>query len=182
MLTNVLWTRICATRETVSTLKEVSNVNALPATYWAVTARNVSTCARNFVSTLSVTEVAAAAQILEPLPWPRLNVVALWEALGATPAKNAHLKELVSHRKWFFLIIQIHPVFFKFLAEFEKLCPSGAGRGPKGEDLNECSVMPGICEGGECVNTDGSFRCECPMGFVLDSSGVKCVGTDCTKY
>lgn len=60
-------------------------------------------------------------------------------------------------------------------AEFQKLCPDGPGRGIKGEDLNECLVMPGICEGGECVNTDGSFRCSCPPGYVLDASGRKCI-------
>ncbi|XP_065222296.1 fibrillin-2-like [Planococcus citri] len=59
--------------------------------------------------------------------------------------------------------------------EFAKLCPMGMGHDGQGEDLNECVLMPNICEGGECINTDGSFRCECPMGYVLDSSGTRCV-------
>lgn len=52
----------------------------------------------------------------------------------------------------------------------------GVGHGDQGEDLNECILIPNICEGGECINTDGSFRCECPMGYVLDPTGTKCVG------
>ncbi|XP_050520393.1 fibrillin-2-like isoform X2 [Daktulosphaira vitifoliae] len=58
---------------------------------------------------------------------------------------------------------------------FVKLCPEGIGRGDKGEDLNECDFMNNPCDGGECINTDGSYRCECPVGYILDSTGKQCV-------
>lgn len=45
-----------------------------------------------------------------------------------------------------------------------------------GEDLNECAFMPHACDGGDCINTDGSFRCECPAGYVLDGTGKRCMG------
>lgn len=41
-------------------------------------------------------------------------------------------------------------------------------------DINECLNDP--CINGQCINTDGSFRCECPMGFHLDISGIRCEG------
>lgn len=43
-------------------------------------------------------------------------------------------------------------------------------------DVNECVIHPGICKNGICVNTDGSFRCECAPGYHLDASGTNCVG------
>ncbi|TNM88019.1 hypothetical protein fugu_006240 [Takifugu bimaculatus] len=44
--------------------------------------------------------------------------------------------------------------------------------------MNECLENPGVCQNGICINTDGSFRCECPFGYNLDYTGVKCVDTD----
>ncbi|XP_066459257.1 fibrillin-2 [Eleutherodactylus coqui] len=64
----------------------------------------------------------------------------------------------------------------------KELCPFGYGTitGLEGdrEDVNECLENPGICTNGLCINTDGSFRCECPMGYNLDYIGITCVDTD----
>lgn len=43
-------------------------------------------------------------------------------------------------------------------------------------DINECEVFPGVCTNGRCVNTQGSFSCECAEGLTLDSTGRTCVG------
>uniref|UniRef100_A0A8D2MZ83 FBN2 protein n=1 Tax=Zonotrichia albicollis TaxID=44394 RepID=A0A8D2MZ83_ZONAL len=65
---------------------------------------------------------------------------------------------------------------------FQDLCPYGHGTIPgiddTREDVNECLESPGICSNGHCINTDGSFRCECPMGYNLDFTGVHCTDTD----
>ena len=49
-----------------------------------------------------------------------------------------------------------------------QLCPLGPGRGGSGafaRDLDECSLLEEACRGGDCINTDGSFRCSCPEGL-----------------
>ena len=42
-------------------------------------------------------------------------------------------------------------------------------------DLDECRVMPGLCRNGRCINTMGSYRCVCDIGFRADASGKRCV-------
>lgn len=45
-------------------------------------------------------------------------------------------------------------------------------------DINECDE-PGVCpKPGRCVNILGSFKCICPRGFKLDSSGTYCFDAD----
>ncbi|XP_053097505.1 fibrillin-2 isoform X2 [Pangasianodon hypophthalmus] len=67
-------------------------------------------------------------------------------------------------------------------AGFQDLCPFGYGIIPGiGDtiiDLNECVENPGICHNGHCINTDGSFRCECSTGYTLNYTGMHCVDVD----
>lgn len=43
-------------------------------------------------------------------------------------------------------------------------------------DIDECQVISGVCQKGRCVNTEGSFRCQCKAGFMSSPTGTTCVG------
>ncbi|CAL1273321.1 unnamed protein product [Larinioides sclopetarius] len=62
-------------------------------------------------------------------------------------------------------------------SELESRCPKGYAMldGSTCTDINECEVFPNICQGGGlCVNTDGSYQCNCPPGLTLDHTGTNC--------
>ncbi|XP_071962422.1 uncharacterized protein [Antedon mediterranea] len=42
-------------------------------------------------------------------------------------------------------------------------------------DVNECSSFEHLCMHGLCINTLGSYRCDCNYGYVSDSSNTQCV-------
>lgn len=43
------------------------------------------------------------------------------------------------------------------------------------QDIDECISSP--CQNGRCINTAGSFRCECHLGFNLGPDGRSCLGS-----
>ncbi|XP_065808853.1 fibrillin-1 [Labrus bergylta] len=67
--------------------------------------------------------------------------------------------------------------------EYKTLCPGGEGFRPNPitvilEDINECQELPGLCQGGKCINTFGSFQCECPRGYALNVETRVCEDVD----
>ena len=42
-------------------------------------------------------------------------------------------------------------------------------------DIDECLDDNGMCSH-KCVNTEGSYHCECPLGYVLQSNKQDCEG------
>lgn len=65
-----------------------------------------------------------------------------------------------------------------FLAQC--ICPTGTQLNPVTqvcEDVNECAELgPDACFNGACVNSVGSYECECQPGFILDNTGRICIG------
>ena len=49
-------------------------------------------------------------------------------------------------------------------------------------DIDECAFVIERCQQHTCVNTEGSFYCECNEGYVLDSNGTHCNGRYLTIY
>jgi len=44
------------------------------------------------------------------------------------------------------------------------------------EQINECALMPQMCQHGQCINTPGSFECQCDRGYVYDEDAHQCIG------
>ncbi|XP_008486532.1 latent-transforming growth factor beta-binding protein 4-like, partial [Diaphorina citri] len=45
----------------------------------------------------------------------------------------------------------------------------------KTEEIDECNLMPNMCNHGTCMNTPGSFHCQCNRGFLYDSDTHQCI-------
>lgn len=56
--------------------------------------------------------------------------------------------------------------------EYEALCPEGPSKDNGGRDINECTMIPGVCAHGACENLDPGYRCICDPGFHADADGV----------
>lgn len=43
-------------------------------------------------------------------------------------------------------------------------------------DIDECTQAQQLCSQGRCENTEGSFLCICPAGFMASEEGPNCIG------
>lgn len=65
------------------------------------------------------------------------------------------------------------------IGSFMCICPEGytqVGMTDDCRDVNECAANGNLCKNGHCVNTKGSYKCECYEGFEVSSDGKSCIG------
>lgn len=43
-------------------------------------------------------------------------------------------------------------------------------------DIDECEEVSNMCTKGQCINTPGSFHCECSQGYELSPTADDCSG------
>ena len=69
------------------------------------------------------------------------------------------------------------------IGTFMCICPPGytqIGHIDDCEDINECITTPNVCANGNCVNLQGSYRCDCYDGFEPSRDYTECIGKLCT--
>ena len=44
------------------------------------------------------------------------------------------------------------------------------------KEIDECTLMPQMCQNGVCMSVPGSFKCECNRGYVYDEEAHQCIG------
>lgn len=49
-------------------------------------------------------------------------------------------------------------------------------------DIDECEETPDICDGGQCTNIPGEYRCLCYDGFMASMDMRTCVGERKIRY
>lgn len=63
-----------------------------------------------------------------------------------------------------------------FLIFLNLISPSPPFRAHSGSDVNECLEGDFCFPRGECVNTDGSYKCVCAQGYKSGVNGTSCQG------
>lgn len=64
-----------------------------------------------------------------------------------------------------------------------KFCPRGYRLDSFGgcEDIDECKIYKNVCRNADCINTDGSYSCNCNQGFRMDEKKYCRDINECTE-
>jgi hypothetical protein len=65
------------------------------------------------------------------------------------------------------------------IGTFMCICPEGyqqVGLTDDCRDINECVTNPNVCRNGNCINLQGSYRCDCYDGFEPSHDHKQCIG------
>lgn len=118
-----------------------------------------------------------------PMIQPQTRMVCCC-SMGAGWGKNCEECPKQGSRKIFFLkphlLIGVINLLY-YVGEYLGLCGNRPGSiiDPMtgvSKEIDECTLMPQMCQNGICMNVPGSFKCECNRGYIYDEDAHQCIG------